>query len=48
MLVKGYWADPFLDRTGTHVFLPTLDSMIDEDDPVRLVDEVLAEIDWSS
>ena len=48
MLVKGYWADPFLDRTRTHVFSPTLDSMIDEDDPVRLVDEVLAEIDWSS
>ena len=48
MLVTGYWAEPFLDRTRTRVFTPTLDSMIDEDDPVRLVDEILAEIDWSN
>ena len=46
MLVKGYWAEPLLDRERTTIF-PTLDSMIDEDDPVRLVDEVLAEVDWS-
>ena len=48
MLVTGYWAEPFLDRTRTRVFSPTLDSMIDEDDPVRLVDEILAEVDWSN
>jgi transposase len=30
------------------LFSPTLDSVISEDDPVRLVDEVLAGIDWSS
>ena len=47
MLVTGYWADPFLDRERTKLFFPTLDSTIDQDDPVRLVDEVLAEIDWS-
>jgi transposase len=47
MLVTGYWAEPFLDRERTRIFSPTLDSMIDKDDPVRLVDEVLAEIDWS-
>ena len=47
MLVTGYWAEPFLDRERTRVFSPTLDSMIDKDDPVRLVDEILAEIDWS-
>jgi transposase len=48
MLVPGYWAEPFLDRERTRLFSPTLDSMIDEDDPVRLVDEVLAEVDWSN
>jgi hypothetical protein len=47
MLVTGYWAEPFLDRERTRVFSPTLDSMIDKDDPVRLVDEILAEINWS-
>ena len=47
MLVTGYWSEPFLDRTRTRVFSPTLDSMIDEDDPVRLVDEILAEVDWT-
>jgi transposase len=47
MLVTGYWSEPFLDRERTRVFSPTLDSMINPDDPVRLVDEVLAGIDWS-
>jgi len=47
MLATGYWAEPLLDRERTRVFSPTLDSMIDKDDPVRLVDEVLAEVDWS-
>ena len=47
MLVTGYWAEPLLDRERTTIFSPTLDSVIDEDDPVRLVDEVLAEVDWS-
>ena len=47
MLVAGYWAEPFLDRERTRVFSPTLDSMIDADDPVRLVDEILGEVDWS-
>ena len=46
MLVTGYWAEPFMDRKQTRVFSPTLDSMISDDDPVRLVDEVLAEVDW--
>ena len=47
MLVTGYWSEPFLDRERTRVFSPTLDSVIGKDDPVRLVDEVLAEVDWS-
>ncbi len=47
MLVKGYWAEPLLERERTRIFSPSLDSMIDNGDPVRLVDEVLAEVDWS-
>lgn len=47
MLIPGYWSEPLMDRQHTRVFFPTLDSMIDEDDPVRLVDEVLTQLDWS-
>lgn len=48
MVVPGYWAEPFLDRQRTHMFSPTLDWIIGEDDPVRLVDEILAGVDWSN
>jgi transposase len=48
MATADYWAEPPLDRKETRVFSPTLDSMIDDDDPVRLVDEVLAGLDWSA
>ena len=48
MLVTGYWAEPPLDRERTRVFFPTLDSMIGDDEQVRLVDEVLASVDWSA
>ena len=48
MLVTGYWAEPLLDRKRSMwLYSPTLDSMIDDDDPVRLLDEVMAEVDWS-
>jgi transposase len=47
MLVKGYWAEPLMDRQRTKIFIPTLDAMIDHDDPVRLVDEVLDGVDWT-
>jgi transposase len=47
MATVDYWADAPLDRHATWVFSPSLDSMIGEDDPVRLVDEVLARVDWS-
>jgi transposase len=47
MLVKGYWAEPLMDRQRTKIFVPTLDSMIEDDDPVRLVDEVLSGVDWT-
>jgi transposase len=47
MLVTGYWAEPLMDRQRTKIFIPTLDAMLDDDDPVRLVDEVLAGVDWT-
>jgi len=47
MATADYWADAPLDRHATRVFSPTLDAMIGDDDPVRLVDEVLAGVDWS-
>jgi transposase len=48
MATPEYWAEPPLQRERTPLYVPTLDSMIAEDDPVRLVDEVLAQIDWSA
>jgi transposase len=48
MATEDYWADPFIDRERPlWPFFPTLDAVISKDDPVRLVDEVLAETDWS-
>ncbi len=49
MATKDYWADPVFDRAGTPLgrLFPTLDAVISDDDPVRLVDEVLAGHDWS-
>lgn len=47
MATPEYWAEPPLQRERTPLYVPTLDSVIAEDDPVRLVDEVLAQVDWS-
>jgi len=41
------WAQKVLDRHQTLLFNPTLDSCIDEDHPVRLFDEILAQRNWS-
>ena len=41
-----YWAETPMAREQISLFAPTLNSMIDEDDPVRLIDEVLASLDW--
>ena len=43
-----YWAEAPMNREQISLFAPTLDSMISDDDPVRLFDEVLASIDWST
>ena len=45
MATMYYWAESPRDREQMALFSPTLDSVISEDDPVRLVDEVPAGID---
>lgn len=49
MATQDYWADATFDRESRFfsVYYPTLDSLISPDDPVRLIDEVLDEVDWS-
>jgi len=37
-----------MNRDQIALFAPTLDSMISEDDPVRVLDEVLSSLDWSN
>ena len=41
------WAQKVLDRHQTLLFNPTLDSCIDQDNPVRLFDEILSQQSWS-
>jgi hypothetical protein len=48
MASVDYWAEASMQRQQMALFAPTLDAMINADDPVRLVDEVLARLDWSS
>jgi transposase len=42
------WASNPLTREQIVLFSPTLDSSIEEDHPVRLFDEILSVLDWSS
>jgi transposase len=48
MASSDYWAEAPLQREQIILFSPTLDEMIAADDPVRLVDEVLRGLDWST
>lgn len=48
MATMDYWAEAPINRRQMALFAPTLDAMIAEDAPVRLFDEVLAGVDWSS
>lgn len=48
MASQDYWAEAPMQRQQMALFAPTLDAMISADDPVRLVDEVLARLDWSA
>ena len=43
-----YWAKPGLDRHQTLLLYPTLDDSISQDHPVRLLDEILRGLDWST
>ena len=49
MATQEYWADDEFQRDSTQFgrWFPTLDSFIAPDDPVRLIDEILDEVDWS-
>ena len=49
MATQGYWAEPPLDRERTPLgrWFPTLDAILAPDDPVRFVDDVLRNIDWT-
>lgn len=46
MALPDYWADPPVDRQRFGVY--SLNTIISDDDPVRLVDEVMSQIDWST
>jgi len=46
--MMDYWAKAPMDRNQIALFSPTLDSWIPEDHPVRLFDEILSRLDWSS
>ena len=43
-----YWAKAARRRDQMTLFSPTLDEMIDEAHPVRLLDEILATCDWNA
>lgn len=49
MATVEYWADSPIERESDLFgrWYPTLDSVIRQDDPVRLVDEVLEQVDWT-
>lgn len=48
MVSVDYWAAAPMQRQQRTLFSPTLEETIAADDPVRLVDEVLAGLDWSA
>ncbi len=41
------WNQAPMDRNQTVLFYPTVDAAISQDHTVRLVEEVLASMDWS-
>jgi transposase len=44
----AYWAKPPMAREQIVLFAPTLEATIAEDHPVRLLDEILGRMDWTS
>lgn len=47
MATADYWAESVIVREQRTLFSPTLDDMIDENHEVRLLDELLRNMDWS-
>ena len=43
-----YWAKPGLDRLQALLFYPTLNESVSEDHPVRALEQILRELDWST
>ena len=43
-----YWAKPGLDRLQSLLFYPTLDESVSQDHPVRALEQILRDLDWSS
>lgn len=48
MASQDYWREVPMSREQMALFCPTLDAMMSADDPVRLFDEILDHVDWSS
>jgi transposase len=48
MATVDYWAEAPFNREQIVLFAPTLDTMIGEDDSVRIFDEIMAGVDWST
>jgi len=47
MATLDYWAPAPMCRDQATLFAPTLEAVIAEDDPVRMLDEIMSGIDWS-
>jgi transposase len=50
MATEHYWADSPIDRrmTPLGLWFPTLDDILAPNDPIRFVDEVLQQVDWTA
>lgn len=42
-----HWAEAPIGRSQIVLFCPTLDEIVSADHPVRLLDEILRQQDWS-
>ena len=47
MATVDYWDEPPMNREQIVLFAPMLDSVIKEDHPARLVEEILRPLDWA-
>jgi len=47
MATVDYWDEPPMNREQIVLFAPMIDSVIKEDHPARLVEEILRPLDWA-